>query len=105
MELDDREKAFEQKFQHDEELRFKIQVRRAKMFGLWVAEQIGLKGDDADEYGKKVVQADLAEPGVEDIMRKVQADLSSHDVDISEHRLRKALDEFLEKATESVMSE
>ena len=43
--FDEREKAFESKFAHDEELRFKSTVRRNKLFGLWAAEKLGLSGD------------------------------------------------------------
>ncbi len=39
--LDDRKDAAEKKYAHDEELAFKANARRAKLLGLWVAEQIG----------------------------------------------------------------
>ena len=57
--FDDREKAFELRFVHNEELRFRATARRNKLFGLWAAEKMGLSGGEADEYAKSVVKADL----------------------------------------------
>ncbi len=72
----DREKAFENKFQKDQELQFKVTARRNKLLGLWAAAQIGLTDDAADAYAKEVVLADFDEPGDEDVLRKVFNDLS-----------------------------
>ena len=36
--FDEREKGFEAKYKHDQELQFKVEVRRNKLLGLWVAE-------------------------------------------------------------------
>ncbi len=105
MGLSEREKAFEAKFQHDEELKFRINARRAKLFGLWIAGEIGLTGGEADAYARSIVEVDLEEPGADDILRKVRADLSAHRVEISEHMLATKLDETLATATEQVMNE
>ena len=39
----DRERAFEAKYAHDEEFRFLVTARRDKLFAQWAAEQLGLK--------------------------------------------------------------
>ena len=36
-----REKSFESKWAHDEELRFKVMARRNKLLGLWAAGEMG----------------------------------------------------------------
>ena len=36
-----REKVIEDKFQHNELKKFKVIARRNRLFGLWVAEQLG----------------------------------------------------------------
>ena len=46
--FDDRKDAFEKKFAHDEELRFKATARRNKLLGLWAAGQLGKTGADAE---------------------------------------------------------
>ena len=73
--FDDRESAFENKFAHDEEMKFKAQARANKLLGLWAAEKLGKSGDDADAYAKEVIKADFEEAGHEDVVRKVLGDL------------------------------
>lgn len=103
--FNDREKAFEEKYKHDQELRFKVEVRRNKLLGLWVAELLDLKGADADAYAKEVVAADFEEPGDADLVRKLLDDLATKNVDMSEHRLRKKMDELTAVAKEQIMAE
>ncbi len=103
--FNDREKAFEDKYQHDQELQFKVEVRRNKLLGLWVAEMLGLAGADAEAYAKEVVAADFEEPGDADLVRKIQADVQPKNLDLSEHRLRKKMDELVAVAKEQIMSE
>ena len=100
--FDDREKGFERKFAHDEELRFQASARRNKLLGEWVAEQLGLAGDEADDYAKSVIKADLEEPGDEDVFRKVRKDLDSSNVSISDEELRKKMMDFMDKAISMV---
>ncbi len=101
----DREKVFEDKYKHDQELQFKVEVRRNKLLGLWVAEMLGLSGADAEAYAKEVVSADFEEPGDADVVRKIQGDVQPKNLDLSEHRLRKKMDELVTVAKEQIMSE
>ena len=73
--FDDREKAFENKFAHDNEMKFKAEVRRNKLAGLWAAELLGKSGAEADAYAQEVITADFEEAGDEDVVRKLAADL------------------------------
>ena len=74
--FNDRERAYESKFAHDADLRFKAEARRNRLLGEWAAGQLGKSGDDARAYAMTVVSADFAEPGEEDVFRKVEADLT-----------------------------
>ncbi len=103
--FNDREKAFEDKYKHDQELQFKVEVRRNKLLGLWVAEMLGLSGADAEAYAKEVVSADFEEPGPADVIRKILGDAQPKNLDLSEHRLRKKMDELVAVAKEQIMSE
>ena len=103
--FNDREKAFEDKYKHDQELQFKVEVRRNKLLGLWVAELLGLSGADAEAYAKEVVSADFEEPGDADLIRKIQGDTQPKNIDLSEHRLRKKMDDLVAVAKEQIMSE
>ena len=82
--FNEREKGFEAKFKHDEELRFKVTARRNKLLGLWAAKQMGLDDDAAAAYARDVVRADFEEPGDDDVLRKVLADLVAKSVESSE---------------------
>ncbi|MBU2982220.1 DUF1476 domain-containing protein [Lentibacter algarum] len=73
--FDDRENAFESKFAHDEEMKFKAEARTNKLLGLWAAELLGKSDDEAAAYAKDVIKADFEEAGHEDVVRKVAADL------------------------------
>ena len=101
--FDDREKAFEDKYKHDQDLQFRVETRRNKLLGLWAAEILGKSESDADAYAKEVVAADFEEPGIEDVVRKVMGDFEQAGSDVSEHRLRKKIDELLIEAKDQVM--
>ena len=92
--LNDRERAFENKFAHDEELKFRAYARRNKLVGLWAAEKLGKTGDDADAYAKEVVLADFEEAGDDDVFRKLLRDLrrGEYDVLVGINLLREGLD-------------
>ena len=100
--FDDRENAFENKFAHDEDMKFKAEARCNKLLGLWAAELLGKSGDEAAAYAKTVVIADFEEAGHEDVVRKVAADLEGKaDADA----IRAKRSELLLVAKEQVMNE
>lgn len=103
--FDDRERQEETRFKHQQELAFKARNRGNKMFGLWVAEQLGLSGAEAESYAKDVVIADFDLPGDEDIFTKVRADLEAKSVQLSDHLLQKHLQEFRQIAAEQIKTE
>jgi hypothetical protein len=100
--MKDREEGFESKFAHDEALRFKAGARRNKQLGLWVAEKLGKSGADADAYAKEVVMSDFVEAGDEDVYRKVKVDLDAAGAQVSEHQLRRKMDELMAVAIEQI---
>jgi hypothetical protein len=100
--FDKREEAFERMFAKDEELKFKAMARRNRMLGLWVAQQLGKTGDDADAYAKSVVMADFEEAGDDDVFRKVKGDLDAGGLSVSETQIRTTMGELLARAVEDV---
>ena len=100
-----RGQSYEAKYKFDEEQAFKAESRRNKMLGLWLAEKFGLSGDAAQAYAKEVVMADLDEPGIEDIMRKVMADIAERDVAVSEDEVRNELDRLFPIAYKEITGE
>ena len=103
--FNEREKAFEAKFKLDEELRFKATARRNRLLGIWAAKLMGLNQSEADAYAKDVVKADFEEPGDDDVLQKVLADLQGKGVDTSERSLRKQMDDLMEVAVEQIQGE
>ena len=97
--MNDRKDAFESKFAHDEELRFKATARRNKLLGLWAAEKNGKSGEAADAYAKEVVMSDFEEAGDEDVFRKVRADLP---VSVTDHQIRNAMEELMAVAVDQI---
>lgn len=104
-EFEKRKKGFEEKFAHDEEMRFKAEARRNKLLGLWAAEKLGKTGEAADAYAKEVVKADFEEAGHEDVFRKVRGDFDTHGVEQSDHQIRRTMDELLVTAMDQLQNE
>jgi hypothetical protein len=103
--FEDREKGFERKFAHDEELKFRATARRNRLIGLWAAEKMGLTGEEAQTYAREVIKADLAEPGDEDVFRKIRADFDAKGVDQSDHQIRRIIGEMMAEAVRQIESE
>lgn len=103
--FDEREKAFENKFGHDQEMQFKAQSRCNKMLGLWAAEKLGMSGADADAYAGTVVDVDFERVGHDEVVEKVLGDLTAKGVDVTEHIVQKKREELLGTAKAQLMSE
>lgn len=99
--FDDREAAFENKFAHDEELRFKATARRNKLLGLWAAQRLGKSGAEAEAYAKSVVLADFHEAGEGDVLRKVSGDLETAGVTEADVRAQMAV--LMDRAAKEIM--
>ena len=100
--FDKREAGFENKFAHDEELRFKATVRRNKLLGAWAAEKMGMTGAAADSYARDVVATDFEEAGDHDVMRKLVTDFKTKGVSQSEKQIRTAMDQLMATAVAQI---
>ena len=103
--FNDRERAEEAKFAHDEETLFRITARRNRLLGQWAAEKMSLTEAEAEAYAKAVVQADFEEAGDEDVIRKVLGDLVGAGVDIDEAGVRAALEAKMVEARRQLIGE
>jgi hypothetical protein len=103
--FDNREKAFESKYAHDQELQFKVMARRNKLLGLWAAGEMGLTGDAAAQYAIEVVKSDFQEAGDDDVFRKVKGDLDAKQVAVTEHRVRKEMEDLMAVAKQQIADE
>jgi hypothetical protein len=101
----EREKEFEARFKHDQELRFKATARRNRMLGLWAAERLGLTGEAAEAYAKDIVNAQFQPGGDQQVIDKLAADIGAKDPSITAARVRFELDHFADRARQQLMKE
>jgi len=94
--FEEREKSFEKKFVHDEEIQFKINAKRNKYLGEWVAEKLGKP--DKEAYIQEVIKSDFAEPGDEDVFKKIKSDFKKSSINIPDSEIREKMKVFLERA-------
>lgn len=100
--FDNREKAYENKFAHDADLKFKAESRRNKYLAEWAAPKLGMTGPAVEEYVKAVRKSDLSAKGDDDVLQKVKADFAAKGVKIADAEIRKAMDDFLAKAVHEI---
>ena len=100
--FDDRKKGFENKFARDEETLFKINAKRNKLLGEWVADKLNKTDKDKENYILEVIKSDLAEPGDEDVFKKVKNDLSLGGFNDIDQEIREKMSEFLETAKKNI---
>lgn len=103
--LNDREKAFENRFARDAELQFKVTARRNRLLGNWAAEKLGLTTAEAEAYSREVVAADFEEAGDDDVFRKVYGDLTAKGIEVTEHEVRRVMEEKLVEARRQFIEE
>jgi hypothetical protein len=100
--FDKREEGFENKFAHDEELRFKAHARRNKLVGLWAAEKLGLAGAAAESYAANIVTIDIDRADSDRVFKQVRKDFDEKGVEQSDHQIRRTMTEALEKAVAEI---
>jgi hypothetical protein len=103
-EFDNRKKAFENKYAHDEETAFKVRNRSNKLLGLWAAGLLGKTGESADAYAKEVVMADFEAPGDDDVIAKLLKDFVVAGVTMQERDIRLQLQQCLAEAQRQIQS-
>jgi hypothetical protein len=103
--FEDREKGYERKFAHDEELKFRATARRNKLLGLWAAQEMGITGDEAQTYARDVVKADLEIPGDDDVFRKIRRDFDAKGVAQSDHQIRRKMADLMGEAVGQIETE
>ena len=96
----EREKGFEDKFAHDQDVEFKVYARRNRLLGLWAASKMDV--EDAEAYAKEVVAADFEEPGEEDVFRKVRGDFDARGFEVTDEEIREQMAKLLVQAREEV---
>ncbi|MBV9825942.1 MAG: DUF1476 domain-containing protein [Alphaproteobacteria bacterium] len=100
----DRERDFETRFKHDQELQFKVKARRNQLIGRWAAERMGMSGETAEAYASDVVNAEF-DGGDKNVIDKLLADLTSKGESCTLAQVQFQLDHFGADAKRQIMSE
>jgi hypothetical protein len=100
--FDEREKAMEAKWAHDEDLKFRALTRRNKLLAEWAAGEMVLNNQD---YQKAILDLEVRGANDEAIVEKLHADFSARNLAYSHHFIRRKLGELAVIATEQVMHE
>ena len=100
--FEDRKKSFENKFALDQETLFKIDAKRNKFLGEWIADKLNKTGKIKEDYILEVIKSDMAEPGDEDVFRKVKKDLSQAGLNNMDEEIRNKMNEFMETAKKAI---
>ena len=103
--FDDRERAYEAKFAHDEEMNFRILARRNRLLGEWAARKMELSDEEMSSYAKDVVRSDFESAGDDDVIRKVLGDLTSAGIETDETEIREALGHKMVEARRQIIQE
>ncbi len=102
--FDEREKDFEARFKHDQELQFRVTARRNRLLGLWAAARMGLGGETANAYAKEVVDAEF-HGGDRHVIDKIIADLGAKGHPVTEAQVKFELNHLADQAKQQVMQE
>ena len=98
--FEDRERQFEAKFAHDQEIRFKVGAHRDKLFASWVVDQLG---DSAPpEYAETLLEFAFGRKP-EDLIARVNTDLHDHGVALADTRIRRAYEMCADQARDEVL--
>jgi hypothetical protein len=100
--FDDRKKGFEGKFAHDEEALFKINAKRNRLLGEWVANKLNKIDKEKEDCISGVIKSDMLEPGDEDVFRKVKEDLSRGAFVNIDEEIRSKMSELMEIAKKTI---
>jgi|HubBroStandDraft_3_1064219.scaffolds.fasta_scaffold254784_2 hypothetical protein len=102
--FEERERAYESKWAHDEELHFKVLARRNKLLGQWAAGEMGLSGPKAEEYASAVVQSGLG-TGKDPVFHKLHTDFAAAKISQSEQAIHRKMEELFIAAGDQITKE
>ena len=100
--FDDRKKGFEGKFAHDEEAILKINAKRNKLLGEWVADKLKKIDKEKEDYILEVIKSDMTEPGGDGVFKKAKNDLSQAGLNNMDEEIRNKMNEFMEAAKKTI---
>jgi len=102
MKLSEREKALEDLFAHDHELRFKVRSRRNKQAGIWAAEKMGKTPQEASEYALELVTSFLDR---QQLLNRLKSDLAASGINIEDVEIIAKINDLVEQSRKYFMEQ
>lgn len=103
--FDKREKALENKYFRDEDVKFKVISRRRKLMGLWAAEKMHLGEEESLEYALGIVRYGIEHNEEGAVVKKVLDDIQSAGIDVDEKTVRREMDRLNEVAEKQIIEQ
>ena len=97
MNLNEREKALEDLYAHDQETHFKIRSRRNRQAGMWAAIQMGI---EAHKYAEGLVTAFLTR---QQLFERLKADFAKNGVTVTDAEIGAKIIEFTNSSRQYFM--
>lgn len=96
--FEEREKTLENKYFHDEGLKFRITSRRRKLLGLWAAEMMHLSEEESLRYAIEIVQFGVSDNTEGAVVKKILSDLKAAGMKVAEKDIRVKMEELEQEA-------
>jgi hypothetical protein len=91
-----RERAYEAKWAHDEEMRFRMVARRNELVGRWAAAEMGLSPAEIDRYVAAITLMGMKSGDWGPLFQKIRSDLGPGHSDLT---ILRKMDDFLRAAS------
>lgn len=101
--FEERENAFEKRFAADETQRFRALARRNKALAQWAAGLLGLSPEATETYVRDFIAGQVGRDD-DAVEASLRTELDRAKVDLSDHRLRRKMDEEFAEAMASIKS-
>ena len=86
--FEERERGYEAKWAHDEEIRFRILARRDTALGEWAAGLMKLTPALIADYAGAVIQTGMTGKGPDPVLEKIRADFIARGIACSDAELQ-----------------
>jgi hypothetical protein len=98
--FDDREKAYENKFVHYQEIEFKVNARANVSLARWAAEKMHLEGAAVEAYVTGIIDYSMSNSGGQKLLEKIASDIASKGFDFELNEIKNQMEAFLMEARE-----
>lgn len=100
--FEQRERAYENKFVHDQEIEFKVHAKKTRLLALWAAKLMNMNEERAKKYASNLVNEQIFNNDNANIITRIHADLHKKGIIISEQEIHTELENCFNIAKNSL---